>query len=349
MIKEFEKGLKFSEYVTEGARGRTGVFMITDDYDVVREKTKLGWSFEFTPKGFWLRAPDISLVDITEPFRIYQMGDSIDNFSCFGYLRDLKRACRLPDLINGVIFDGRDRYSGFDYYVSESEVLEGEIRIGGSDSRVHDLKTDILNSIVQTREWPRYLSQANEFLGGTRTIPIHNRSLEHFRKRSADFIRYINGLNHALYDSVQSLGMETLEGVVEQLPDFDIMIFVPTGCYRYITSFLREDIIDRIMLWEVHIDPNQTKTYKLMNKDLENRKCLIIDKSYTGKTLAHMADLVRGEGGVPIRFGLFPKSRGAVRGSEYVLFLDRVLESGDMDLSDEDWPIKYYKEVLSID
>jgi len=60
-----------------------------------------------------------------------------------------------------------------------------------------------------------------------------------------------------------------------------------------------------------------------------------------------MADLVRNVGGIPVRFGLFPKSRCAVKGSEYVLFLDRVLESDGMNLGDENWPIRYYKEVLS--
>lgn len=347
MIREYEGGLKFNDYVTEGAHGRTGVFATTDDYDIVREKAKLGWSFEFTQRGFWLRAPDISLVDITEPFRIYQMGDGITNLSCFKYLRDLRKSCGLPDLINGVIFSEKDKYSGFDFYVSEGEILEGEVRIGGSDSRVHDLKADVLNFAARTKEWQRYLSQAHDYLGRVRTIPIHDRRLEHFDQKSADFIRYINGLNHALDDSIQPLGMQTLEGLIEQLPDFEVMILVPTGCYRYITSLLREDIVDRIMLWEVHIDPNQPRTYKLMNKNLENRKCLIVDKSYTGKTLTHMADLVRDVGGVPIRFGLFPKSRCAVKGSEYVLFLDRVLESGGMNLGDENWPIRYYKEVLS--
>jgi len=349
MIREYEQGLRFSEYVTEGAHGRTGAFMTTNDYDVVGEKVRLGWSFEFTQNGFWLRAPDLSLVDITEPFRIYQMGESVDNLSCFRYLKDLQRACGLPDLINGVIFKGGDRYSDFDYYISEGEVLEGEIRIGASDSRVRDLKADILSSIVQTKEWTRYLFQAHDFLGRTRRIPIYDRRLEHFDKESADFIKYINGLDPNLRGSDQPLGMETLEGVVEQLPDFDVMIFVPTGCYRYMTSFLRQDIVDRIMLWEIHIDPNEIRTYRLMNKNLQNKRCLIIDKSYTGKTLARMADLVRDNGGVPVRLGLFPKSKHAIRGSEYVLFLDRILGSADMDLSGEDWPIRYYKEVLNTD
>jgi len=62
-----------------------------------------------------------------------------------------------------------------------------------------------------------------------------------------------------------------------------------------------------------------------------------------------MADLVRDNGGVPVRLGLFPKSKHAIRGSEYVLFLDRILGSADMDLSGEDWPIRYYKEVLNTD
>jgi len=46
MIREYEQGLRFSEYVTEGAHGRTGAFMTTNDYDVVGEKVRLGWSFE---------------------------------------------------------------------------------------------------------------------------------------------------------------------------------------------------------------------------------------------------------------------------------------------------------------
>ncbi len=346
MIKEFDKGLKFNDYVTEGAHGRTGAFAITDDYDVVREKVRQGWSFEFTQNGFWLRAPDVSLVDITEPFRIYQIGDSTKNFSAFRYLRDLKSSCNLPDFVNGVILREKDKYSGLDYYISEGKVLEGEIRIGGSDSRVHNLKTDIMSSVTQVKEWKQYFSQDQDFLGKTRTIPIHDKKLDDFGTKSADFIRYINGLNHALSDSNQPLGMKTLENTVEQLPNFDVMIFVPTGCYKYITSFLREDLVDKIMLWEVHIDPNESKTYKLMNKDIEDKKCLIIDKAYTGKTLTHMADLVRDKGGIPIRFGLFPKSRCAVEKSEHVLFLDRVFESNSMNLSDENWPMRYYKEVL---
>ena len=347
MIQEYNRGLKFSDYVTEGAHGRTGVFAISDDYDVVREKVKLGWSFEFTKSGFWLRAPDISLVDLTEPFRIYQTGDAYDNLSAFNYLQDLKKSCNLPDFINGVILHDKEGYEGFDYYVSEGKVLEGEIRIGGSDTRINKLKADILGSASRTKEWQQQLSHAHDFLGKIRNIPIHSRKLEDFNQKSADFIRYVNGLNHNLDASSQPLSMQTLEGVVQHLPDFDVMIFVPTGCYRYMTSFLSDDVVDKIMLWEIHIDPNQSKTYKLMNKSLEDKKCLIVDKSYTGKTLNHMGNLVRDLGGIPIRFGLFPKSRCAVKGAEQVLFLDEVLDSNNMCVENENWPVNYYKKVLN--
>jgi len=347
MIQEYNRGLKFSDYVTEGAHGRTGAFAITDDYDVVGEKVKLGWSFEFTKDGFWLRAPDISLVDLTEPFRIYQTGDGYSNLSAFNFLRDLRKSCNLPDFVNGVILHNKEEYENFDYYVSEGGVLEGEIRIGGSDTRVNRLKNDIIGEATQTKEWSQYLSGTHEYLGKIRNIPIHSRKFEDFGPKSADFIRYVNSLNHRLDESIQPLGMSTLEGVIQKLPDFDVMIFVPTGCYRYMTSFLSDNIVDKVMLWEVHIDPNQPKTYKLMNKSLEDKKCLIVDKSYTGKTLNHMGNLVRDLGGIPIRFGLFPKSRCAVKGAEQVLFLDEVLDSNNMCVENENWPVNFYKRVLN--
>jgi hypothetical protein len=97
----------------------------------------------------------------------------------------------------------------------------------------------------------------------------------------------------------------------------------------------------------IELEPHQTRTSKVLSRDLEEKRCLIIDRSYTGKTLTHMAEIVRNIGGYPIRLGLFPKSRFAVAGSEYTLFLDKVLESSNMDLEGGEWPIKYYKEILS--
>lgn len=102
------------------------------------------------------------------------------------------------------------------------------------------------------------------------------------------------------------------------------------------------------MLWEIHIDKNQKRNNKMFNKNIKNKTCLIIDKTYTGKTLNHIAKIVKSEGGTPIKLGLFPKNRKAIKSSDYILLLDKVYKSDTMDLSTQNWAEKYYKKILSI-
>lgn len=349
MYKEFQRQLNFSDYLVEGAHCRTGVYMTTDKGDVLNEKMKLGWSFESIEGGFVLRAPDISLVDITDPFRIYQLGDDINNFACFKLIKDLKDSGRFSNFINRTIFRNKDKYNKFEFFISEGPVLEGEIRIGGSDDRIKELKNDILIECVSnTLEWQRYKEDAKQFLGIRRKIQILQNQEKDFGKKTQDFILYINGLFKNIYPASKLLKMDTIAGLVDQLPNFDVMIFIPEGCSNYITSFMRDDVVDKIMLWEIHIE-HPAKVLKLLKKDIDKKRCLIIDKSYTGKTLSRMASLVKEEGGVPIRLSVFPKSRYAIQNSEYSLLFDKIIDNATIDFNSKYWAEMYYKKILSGD
>jgi len=348
MIKQYQKDLRFKDYLTSGEHGRTGVFIKTDNSDVLLEKVSLGWAFEQTKDGFWLRSPDISIVDITEPFRIYQFGENdLINLACFKFLMNFKNKGILNNFVDNILAENVTKYIGFDYYISEGSVLEGEIRMGGSDLRIFDLKKDILRKMLVDKKFKLYLNSVEKEMGETRKILILNKEINDFDSKSIETINYINKINNIINPTKKIVALNVVDNVIDQLPDFDILLFVPTGCYRYISSFLREDTSDKIMLWEKHIDKNQYKCLKTLVKCIKGKRCLIIDKSYTGKTHNLMSKLVRKEGGFPIRLALFPKSRMAIKNSDYVLFLDKIFESRLVNTKQVGWVENCYKKVLS--
>lgn len=234
MFKKYSPKLKFNQYLVEGAHGRTGVFVHTEDCEIAYEKVKLGWSFECTSDGFWLRAPDISLVDITEPFRIYQMNDDRINFALYKYLVNLKQNNKLRPFIDDILKNNYEKYKSFEYYVSEGDVLEAEIRIGGSDNRIHLLKEDIIFQAQKSKEWDKEVVESIKSLGETRDLRC---SPHKFDIETKEFIDHLNSLNHSLFGLTEPINQSIIKGVTKQLPKFDLLIFAPTGCYRYISSF----------------------------------------------------------------------------------------------------------------
>lgn len=160
-------------------------------------------------------------------------------------------------------------------------------------------------------------------------------------------IDYLNKLNELLYSTKETVGMNIIGNIIQQLPKFDLIIFVPTGCYRYIASFLEEKTTRKIMFWEIHRDRNQKHSNKFLEKKIKGKRCLIIDKSYTGKTLNYLAKSVKRGGGIPIRLALFPKGKLAIKNSEYVLLLDKIMKSDKINLKAQNWCEKIYKEILT--
>ena len=153
----------------------------------------------------------------------------------------------------------------------------------------------------------------------------------------------MNHLGKIVY-SQKKVNLQYFPGLVGQLPNHDILVFVPSGCYSYISLFLNDDLIDKIMLYEVHTDRNQKSIRKAFTKNLKNKKCLIIDKSYTGDTLNRVSKLVEDEGGVPIKLALYPRSRKAVLESDYFLFLDQIIETKPSDYLEDNWAQILYKK-----
>jgi hypothetical protein len=347
MYREYERQLNYSDFLTEGAHNRTGVYMYTKDKEVIEEKIKLGWCFcEVPTHGFMLRSPDISLIDIAEPFRVHKVGSNVLNLSLYRHLNKMKESGILYPFMKEIV-DKDDYYKNFRFYISEGPALESEIRIGGSDIRINRLKDDILKKSVKSSTWKKEIEYSNWFLGKTRTLNIYNKTINQFDPISRKFLKSMENIKMKNYPLSEKISMKIVHGIIEQLPEFDELIFIPKGCFRYITSFIDDTTVDNIMLWEIHIEyPDIIK--KFFQKNLKDKKCLIIDKSYTGQTLTKMAEMIKNEGGTSERLALFPKSKMAVEKSEYALILDKVIKSETINTNLDGWSEHVYKKILLI-
>jgi hypothetical protein len=185
------------------------------------------------------------------------------------------------------------------------------------------------------------------FLGVTRNISLTNIDLDKCDKNIVNLLNQLNTLNNTLHGGKKEISLKKLDGVIDKLPKNDVMIFIPTGCYKYITSFIDEKTVNKIMLWEFHANKDVLHSNKYLSKEIYYKKCLIIDKSYTGETLNTMSNLVIKNGGIPIKLAIFPKSKLAIEKSDYIFLLDRIFKSDKMKL-ENNWVETYFKKILNI-
>lgn len=351
MCQKYHPKLKFNDYLTAEYHGRTGVYMTTDDCQVLLKKLNDGWTYVPIKEGFWVRAPDISLVDITDPFKLNNFNDNVIYFALFNYLKKLKESNQLYSEIKQIT-KAYPQFKGLLFYISEGSSLEAEIRIGGSDKRINDLKNKLINDILIKKEFSEYIKSAKEYLGETRNISISKLNETILDKNSLLLVKNLNMLNqsvlsHNMNSQKKELNPNIINNIYPNLPNNDVLIFIPTGCYQYISSFIQKNTSEKIMLWEVHNNKDANHSSKYLVKDIKNKKCLIFDKSYTGKTLNMIAKLVKDNGGEPIKLALFPKSRTAIKNADYVMILDRVFKSDNLKLN-KNWTNMYFKEILNI-
>jgi hypoxanthine-guanine phosphoribosyltransferase len=128
--------------------------------------------------------------------------------------------------------------------------------------------------------------------------------------------------------------------------DYDVYVFVPMGCFRYLFDFVNKENYEKIMLYTYHSDTEETHKEVCFKKDLKGKKVLIVDNSYSGSTLTNIKYILEEQGSLAQRLSLFPKSKLAVRNSEYSFVFDKCFDSGKIDTSKQDWMIDLYKKAV---
>lgn len=336
----------FSEYVVYGYSGRSIATTYTNDLSEICEKTDKGWKCEVVDDSFWLRAPEVWLVNIADPQKAIYYGNTTINFAYYCFLQKLIRVNSFVEYIESVIKSKSIYYKNFSFVVSTGAVQEADIRIIGSDLRVNNLKNDLFQRFFTSKQFTIAYDEAKSI------IPINNHEklcvYEPFERLSANLVNYYNRLGKAfhvvgckkVYSSV------IINRIREQLVDYDIIVFVPTSCFGYMSSFISEEKIDDISYIEMHSNKNLRRYMHYDRKDFSNKRVLIIDKCYSGKTLLRVKKLIEDAGGIAITMGLFPNNRYVASSLDYVVVLNRIYDMSSEAVSD-DWLVRKYIEILS--
>lgn len=337
--KIFKENITFVEY------SRSGIVYYTDDLEVLNELKILGWKYNECSKGYRVIPPSVSLCDITELRKVFQYQNIILNFAYFLYLKKLSKENKLNDLIKFVISKKNIFYKNFEFHISSGPIIETEIKIEGIDNRINQLKIDLLITFLESKEYDAFYNYALKKLNKNNIHMVEHFDIENLSNNVKNFYNHLIDLNKninkkfKLSEKKYNLNIDIFYKI-----KYDVLLFIPNGCYKFLNLFVNEDNYDKVMFWEFHIDDTKPTTHKIFNKDLKNKKVLIIDSVYSGKTLLKLKKLIKEKGGYPILLGLYPKSRSVINILDYAVILDKLYSRKDLDLKD----VNMY-EILYID
>lgn len=338
---ELNKKLVFDEY------GRSTAYFYTEDKDIINEKIKKQWTRlkgHTCEPGVWLRSPDTWLADLTDFNKVFYYGNPIINFAYFDFLHNLQTSGSLDGFIKYVVSRRKVFYAGFEFAISTGISLETEIRLLGSDSRLDTLKRDIFINFLNSQDYYKYFNNAKTFLEKTRDIYQNVLPYEELDYRVKEFYEKLKSFYACLNVNIKYSSL-TIPSVSNNLPEHDILLLIPTGCFKYFSTFVNKENIEKVMFWEFHMNSNNNREYKLFEKDMCGKRVLIIDNVYSGKTINRIAELVKIRGGIPIKFGLFPKNEYSLRELDYFVFIDTVFKANDIPKR-QNWCLQLYKKAL---
>ncbi len=329
-----------------GENGRSIATYYTLSLEEVNEYIANGWQYEidYKGKGFWLRAPDEWLVDLTDPFKIYYYGNPIVNLAYYKFLNNFIVKNQMKEYLNFIIASNKVFYKNFEVQVANGPVLQSEIRIIANDSRVTNFKHDLFKSFLEHPSYEKYYAEAKAELGDIRDIIFKYKDVKNFSELEKEFYDKTSNYLKAIGEKIK-LNTKILTDLLPQLPKSDVIILIPKGCYKYMTSIVSDSNIDKIMFWETHVNSHVNKNFTLYDRNFQGKKILLIDQVYSGKTLEIMRDLIIKRGGEPIVLGMFPKSSYSLKSVDYVTFLDKIIPISEINDS-PDLMVELYKNVL---
>lgn len=329
--KIFTKNIIFGEY------SRSGVIYYSKDLQEVKYLNQIGWRYNECSKGFRLNPPSVSLCDITDCKKICQYHNVIFNLAFFWFLTDLKDKNKLNDFIDTIISKKDIYYKNFKYHISIGPVLEAEFKIEGLDNRIEKLRSDIAEAFINSSDYKKYYAYAKSKI---KNNYLYNKKGFDYKLAPKELKRFYEDLigknmpfnkDFKISDVKYELDLTLLDNLY-----YDILLFVPNGCYKFIPSFINVNNYKKVMFLEVHIDKEKPGSLSFYSKSFKNKKVLIVDSVYSGKTLLHIKSIIEEAGGTPILLGVYPKNRGVINILDYALITNKLfsresLENGNID------------------
>lgn len=341
MIKKYNPNYPFKYYLDLGKHQRSAICAQTNNCSYVEDVSKKGWSVEKGQNGkFRIKAPEISIIDIADPFQTHH---PVFELHFFSFLDEFIKNGLFDQIVNFIICTN-STFLNLEWFVSCGASMETEIRIIGSDYRIRQLVYEVLDVIKKSKQWQEYFKNSLADFSEARIPVVFNRPINQHELKSQQLIHRIS----TNLRMKKPLNTHVVQGICEQLPPHDIIIMIPQGCFSFMTSFLSNRTSSKIMLWEIHNEPSKSGDSIWINKSICNKRCLIIDKAYSGKTIQMIAQRVNKLGGKPIKMSVFPKNYSlAVANSDFALFQDKILPTSCIP-NGADWHTTLYKQILGV-
>jgi len=314
----------------------------TRNLEEVSELIGKGWSMKIGNGGYLMRAPETWLVDLTDPSKI--RGDLRENLALYVTLKQMICSKELSSCMNYI--KSSKFGNKIDAYLLSGEALETEIRIAGSNARIHGFRKELLKEVRKNTMFkPNYEAIVKD-VPRTRKLDSGICKFDELSPIAKEFYRKIADIHETigcLYEPDK-----ILTGIWKDIPSADVYIFIPKSGFRLALGFVNSrQKYDDVMFWEYHAGQTQSP-YEghIMAKPLRNKKVNIIDVVYSGTTINSMDAKVADEQGTPIKIALFPKSQIAIQSSDYYIFLDKIKNLSDTNFSTPYWAEQIYKEII---
>ena len=337
IVEIFNNNLEYVYYA------RSGIVYHTTDVEEIYYLSSRGWKYN---KIDSISPPTITLCDICDCEKIMQYDNAQFNLAFYLFITRLKENNKLENFIRNVLNKKSIYYKDFYYHVSDGPILENSVRIKGIDNRINTLKIDLVKEFIKNEEYDYYIELVKMMMKNSPNIHLKliNKKKS---KETNQYYEWLKEINKGIYYDIK-IKENNFEIDIQKLKNinYDIILLIPNGCYKYIDVFANKDNISRIMFMEIHADNTSRRRHTINKEDLKNKKVLLIDSAFSGKTLQIAKRYVEEQGGTPIVLGIYPKSRSILNIMNYALIMNKIYKVEELKNEDEDMFIKLYIENL---
>lgn len=337
IVEIFNNNLEYVYYA------RSGIIYYTYNSEEICYLRSKGWKYNGIDS---ISPPTIVICDICDCDKIMQYNNAQFNLAYFLFIKKLKDNRKLDNFIIDIINKKYMYYKDFYHHISEGPILENSIRIKGIDNRINTLKIDLVKEFIKNEQYEYYIDLVENLINksSNKELPYINKNHNESIK---EYYKWLKKINEGIYYdiNIQENKFKINNEVLESL-QYDCIMMIPKGSYKYIDIFANENNINKIMFYEIHAD-NPERGKHIINKiDLKNKKVLLIDSAFSGKTLQIAKRYIEQQGGIPIILGIYPKSRSILNLMDYALIMNKIYKVQDLKNEDIDMFVKIYIKNL---
>lgn len=297
----------------------------------------LGWKKKKILSGIVFMAPEVWLFDLSDPFKVMENGGVRDNLALYRTFENFCVNFQIKPVIDKIL--SQKKFAGLDVFVLKGQSLETEVRLVGTDNRIHNFKKIFINFLKSSEGFAGEINKI-ESVYGKKYRPLHK-----IKKplTTSSIKKYHSIIDYYKFIDKDFEFPDNIYGIFKLIPDIDYIVLVPQSGFKFLDEISKKFGFKKISFFERHF--SREGNFWLFKKDFRNKRVLIIDVSYSGETLNSLAETIHREGGTPLKMAVWPKSRLGVSNSEYIVFLDKVIKMEGVLLEGNEPLVKLYEKI----